>query len=87
MKIEVEIEEKERDEEYLEYVSSVSFDDCSREELEELGKFFLLAAKNLPPSRISKKEFRVNQMFLNSTSSRFRDHETHISVTLGMHEI
>jgi hypothetical protein len=86
MKVEVEIEENDTNEGCLEFVASVSFNDCSRRDLEELGKFFLLAAKQMQSPRTGKNEFQVSSMSLGEISSHFQNHETHISVALGMYE-
>ncbi len=87
MKIEIEIEEIENESECTEeYVSSLSFTDCTRKDLEELGKFFLLASKSLPPARIRPGELQASQMFLNKCSEHFKDHATDISVSLETDE-
>lgn len=83
MKIEVEMEEVEREDEFVEIVSSLGFFECTRKDLEELGKFFLAAAQSLPTPRIRDNKLQVSSAYLAEVSDHFKDHETRISVHLG----
>lgn len=87
MEIEVEYDEKEVEKETVEFVSSVSFNGCTRKDLEELGRFFLHAAKSLPTPRINDREIQVSHTSLYAFSSHFSDHETSIFVSLDINEV
>lgn len=91
MKLNVEFEERDVDDredenEDTEYVSDVTFMECSRKDLEELGKFFLTASKALPTPRLGPRDIRVSQMYLKEFSEHFKDHETMICVSLAIDE-
>lgn len=87
MEVEAEIEEKEIGDETIEFVSSIMFNECSRKDLEELGKFFLWAAKSLPTPRIGKNEWQVSLKCLRNYSDHFKNLETMIFVSLGIDEV
>lgn len=87
MEIEVEFDEKETEEECIEYVSSISFSNCTRKDLEELGNFFLHAAKSLPTPRPNEREYQVSSAHLGDFSNHFSNHETSISAWLDPNEV
>ena len=87
MKVEAEFEEKEIGDETIEYVSSISFDDCTRKDLQELGKFFLSAAKSLPAPRLGKNSFQVSSKCLRDSSDHFKNLDTMIFVSLDINEV
>lgn len=86
MELEIEIDENETEEGIVEQIAMLSFAECSRKDLEELGKFFLLAAQSLPTPEIGSREYQTSVMVLNHHYEHFSDYETSISVSLGMHE-
>lgn len=86
MGIAIEIDEIETEEGIVEYISQPSLDECSRKDLEELGKFFLMAAKSLPPPQIGPRDFQTSLMALSEHSEHFSDYETSIFVSLAMQE-
>ena len=87
MKVEAEFEEKEIEDETIEYVSSMSFIDCTRKDLQELGEFFLSAAKSLPAARIGKNSFQVSSKCLQNASDHFKNLDTMIHVSLDINEV
>jgi hypothetical protein len=70
----------------VEYISQLSFDEYSRMDLEELGKFFPMAANSLPPPQIEHRDFQTSLMPLSEHSEHFSNYETSIFVSLAMQE-
>lgn len=83
MKIEITTDEIEEGEEFI---SSLSFIDCSRKDLEELSRLFYMASRSLPVPRISEKEIQVSQIYLNDHSEHFKGFKTLITVSLDVDE-